>query len=260
MQYIVLDLEFNQAFPFKTEKKVKPVPECPFEIIQIGAVKLDEHFAQTATFNQMICPRIYPKLHPFVEKITGLTEADLENQGTFAEAYEAFLAFIGKEDTILCTWGPDDIKSLFRNILYYNLDADALSTRYINIQPYASSYLKQDAGHAIGLKNAATQLGLPIELTFHNALHDAIYTAKIFHIVHPESVVPDVFPLGSLLTQKPKRMRIDKRALYHHFTALLNRELTENEKKLIKLSYALGRNQTYDVLPPKKKKRTESKS
>ena len=42
MNYIVLDLEFNQAFPFKSGKKVEPNPECPFEIIQIGAVKLNE--------------------------------------------------------------------------------------------------------------------------------------------------------------------------------------------------------------------------
>ena len=39
MHYIVLDLEFNQSFPFKTGKKTEPVAECPFEIIQIGAVK-----------------------------------------------------------------------------------------------------------------------------------------------------------------------------------------------------------------------------
>ena len=44
MNYIVLDLEFNQAFPFKSGKKVEPNPECPFEIIQIGAVKLNERF------------------------------------------------------------------------------------------------------------------------------------------------------------------------------------------------------------------------
>ena len=258
MQYIVLDLEFNQSFPFKTGKKTEPVPECPFEIIQIGAVKLDAKFHQTGEFNQMIHPSIYPRLHPFVEKITGITASDLESQGTFSEAYEAFLSFIGTEDSIICTWGPDDIKSLFRNILYYNLNMDALTDRYINIQPYASTYLGQEAGHAIGLKNAVDALELEIDLPFHNALHDAIYTARIFRIVHPNPLVPEVFHPLSLLAKKPKRMRTDKKALYQHFMSLLNRELTENEKKLIKLSYALGRNQTYDILPPKKKKHTNS--
>ena len=44
MNYIVLDLEFNQAFPFKSGKKVEPNPECPFEIIQIGAVNRANFF------------------------------------------------------------------------------------------------------------------------------------------------------------------------------------------------------------------------
>ena len=44
MNYIVLDLEFNQPYNFKTGKRSPLVAECPFEIIQIGAVKLDENF------------------------------------------------------------------------------------------------------------------------------------------------------------------------------------------------------------------------
>ena len=74
MHYIVLDLEFNQSFPFKTGKKTEPVAECPFEIIQIGAVKLNENFDILEEFNYMIRPQIYPRLHPFVEKITGIRE------------------------------------------------------------------------------------------------------------------------------------------------------------------------------------------
>ena len=44
MKYIVLDLEWNQSARGKSfEKK-----EIPFEIIQIGAVKLDEKERRTA--------------------------------------------------------------------------------------------------------------------------------------------------------------------------------------------------------------------
>ena len=87
MNYIVLDLEFNQAFPFKSGKKVEPNPECPFEIIQIGAVKLNERFEQLDSFNCMISPQIYPRLHPFVEKITGIRPKMLTGQPHFPEAY-----------------------------------------------------------------------------------------------------------------------------------------------------------------------------
>lgn len=261
MHYIVLDLEFNQSFPFKTGKKTEPVAECPFEIIQIGAVKLNENFDILEEFNYMIRPQIYPRLHPFVEKITGIREDDLKGQPSFPEVYEAFLRFIGKEDAILCTWGPDDIKSLFRNILYYNLDADALTDQYLNIQPFASTYLHQEAGKAIGLKNAVTELGIEIQEAFHNALNDAVYTAKIFRIVHPETITPDIFQPLTMLAKKPKRLRTDKKALFQHFMTQLNRELTESEKKLIKAAYTLGRNHAYDMAPaPKKHKESKTES
>ena len=95
MNYIVLDLEFNQSFPFKNGRKVEPNPECPFEIIQIGAVKLNDKFEQVDTFDAMIRPQIYPRLHPFVEKITGIHAEMLADKPDFRSAYEGFLKFIG---------------------------------------------------------------------------------------------------------------------------------------------------------------------
>ncbi len=64
MNYIVLDLEFNQPYNFKTGKRSPLVAECPFEIIQIGAVKLDENFNITGKFDALIKPRIYKRIHP----------------------------------------------------------------------------------------------------------------------------------------------------------------------------------------------------
>lgn len=251
--YIVLDLEFNQAFPFKNGKKAEPVPECPFEIIQIGAVKLDEAFEPKDTFDIMISPKIYPRLHPFVEKITGITQERLKNQPSFPEAYQAFLKFIGDGPSILCSWGEDDIKSLFRNIFYYDLGIDKLTDSYLNVQSFASSYLNLEAGRAIGLKNAVSELGLPENAAFHNALHDAAYTAEIFKIVHPAQIVPKTFQPLTMLAKKPRRAKTDTRALLACAEEKLERELTEDEKKLVKLAYTLGRNRTFDVVPSAEK-------
>lgn len=253
MHYIVMDLEFNQAFPFKTGKKAEPVPECPFEIIQIGAVKLNEAFEKLDTFNIMVSPKLYPRLHPFVEKITGITQENLKNQPSFPEAYQAFLQFIGNEPSILCSWGEDDIKSLFRNIFYYDLDMDTLTDSYLNIQSYASAYLNHEAGRAIGLKNAVAELGLPETAPFHNALHDAVYTAEIFRIVHPEQIIPKIFEPLTMLAKKPRSARTDLHALFSCIEEKLERKLTEDEKKLAKTAYALGRNHAFDSLPPAKK-------
>ncbi|MBR3993166.1 MAG: exonuclease domain-containing protein [Anaerotignum sp.] len=254
MNYIVLDLEFNQSFPFKSGKKVEPNPECPFEIIQIGAVKLNERFEQLDTFDAMIRPQIYPRLHPFVEKITGIRAEMLADKPSFKEAYEGFLKFIGNEPAILCTWGGDDVKSLFRNILFHDLDADALTNQFLNVQPFAAQHLNHEAGKAIGLKNAVEALGIPEAETFHNALNDAVYTAKIFAITHPAEIKAETFNPLTMLAKKPKKLRTNIKSLLMYVEERLERELTEDEKSLVKMAYMLGRNHTFDATPPIRKK------
>ena len=222
MYYIVLDLEFNQPFHFKTGFQTTLHPDCPFEIIQIGAVKLDEKFAM------LDCP-------------------------TFPQAYASFVNFIGTEDTVLCTWGSDDIKSLFKNILFYHLDTTKICNRFINVQKFASSYLKYEAGKAIGLKNAVTELHIKVEEPFHNALYDALYTAKVFQIVHQKENKPEICHISELL-RKNKTTRLYVKGLVEYFEKILNRELTLEEKMLVKKAYKFGRTYTFDI--PKNNKKS----
>ncbi len=104
MSYIVLDLEFNQAFDFETGEKIKPDPRCRFEIIQIGAVKLDNKLNTVGNFNELICPSIYPQVHPYVEKITGITLDDLKKTDDFPTVFKKFYEFIQNngEGNIFC--------------------------------------------------------------------------------------------------------------------------------------------------------------
>lgn len=257
MYYIVLDLEFNQSFPFKSGKKADPNPECPFEIIQIGAVKLNEAFERVDTFDALIRPQIYPRLHPFVEKITGIHPEMLIDKPAFSEVYTAFLQFIGKDPAILCTWGGDDVKSLFRNILYHNLDTAALTNQFLNVQPFAAQYLNHEAGKTIGLKNAVEALGIPQNEAFHNALYDAIYTADIFRITHPEKMQAETFNPLSMLAKKPKKLRTNMKSLLIYVEEHMERTLTEEEKALVKMAYMLGRSHTFDATPAARKKTKE---
>ena len=56
MEYVVFDLEFNQGFD-KTLNKTVSNERCPFEIIQIGAIKLDSHFKKFVSTkkNTVLC-------------------------------------------------------------------------------------------------------------------------------------------------------------------------------------------------------------
>ncbi|WP_326907666.1 hypothetical protein [Sedimentibacter sp. MB31-C6] len=56
--YIVFDLEFNQNFCDESVKKINRYM-FPFEIIQIGAIKLDSNLNVVDSFSRYIRPGIY---------------------------------------------------------------------------------------------------------------------------------------------------------------------------------------------------------
>ena len=247
MNYIVFDLEFNQSFDFKSGSSAKSNPECPFEIIQIGAVKLDTDFNYIGEFNYYIKPVIYKRIHPFVEKITGINQKMLNEGMPFETVYDAFCEFVNPQTDILCSWGGDDIKSLYRNIRFHKLPTSAMPDRYMNIQSYATHYLKYEPGRAIGLKNAVELLEIEIGDEFHNALNDAAYTAEVFKIVKPEIMIAEKFKPSDIKMPKIKNKGINTKSMYKYFTKSLERELTTEEKAIIKTAYKFGRNNTYDV-------------
>ena len=72
MNYIVLDMEWNQGYPgagvfIGDSRKI-----LAGEIIQIGAVKLDENFKLLDTYSKLIKPVFYRKMHFKVEQLTGI--------------------------------------------------------------------------------------------------------------------------------------------------------------------------------------------
>ena len=77
MKYIVFDLEWNQGYPSKEESD----KSLPFEIIEIGAVKLDENFTIIDSFHRIIKPIVYPELFKYTEELIPLTEKD-HSKGT----------------------------------------------------------------------------------------------------------------------------------------------------------------------------------
>ena len=136
MNYIIFDLEFNQYFSFSENNTNITKINCPFEIIQIGAIKLDENLNTISTFDLLVKPNIYKALHPFVQELTGIKIESLETSKNFKEIYKDFAQFVASNRTILVVWGMTDIKELFRNISFHGLDSSLVPKEYINLQKY----------------------------------------------------------------------------------------------------------------------------
>lgn len=254
MSYIVFDLEFNQAYQCKKEKITITNEECPFEIIQIGALKLNENFETIQTFNRLIKPHIYTTLNPFIENLTGITMDDLNTSKPFKDIYEEFIDFIQGDKSILCVWGLADIKELLRNIKYHNLDISIIPMKYINLQQYASKFLKCPKGTHIGLNKAVNLLNIPLDSKFHNAFADAHYTTEIFKRIYSNKIQVKTYNPISQRAQNTlikEKKNIDYYSLIKQFEKMFNREMSEDEKKIIKLSYIMGRTNQFQVESPK---------
>ena len=81
MQYIVLDMEWNQPWPGShTAKKPLPSP-MRGEIVQIGAVRLLENRTVADEFQILIQPKYFKKMNRKVSSLTGIKDAVLRESG-----------------------------------------------------------------------------------------------------------------------------------------------------------------------------------
>lgn len=118
MNYIVFDLEWNQS----PNGKEDSVEHLPFEIIEIGAVKLNGNFEETGTFHKLIRPKVYKKMHFKISEVTHMDMAELRQAGEpFDVVMNRFLAWCGEEEFRFCTWGSMDLTELQRNMAYHKL-------------------------------------------------------------------------------------------------------------------------------------------
>ena len=178
MDYIVLDLEWNQPMSYNSSAYKSVGGKLLFEMIQIGAIRLNERLEITDSFNQLIQPTHYIRLHPRIRRITGISQEDLCDAPQFAEAAENFRQWCGS-DCVLVTWGCDDISVLQQNLDFFGF-SDPLPAMYDLQRLYGE--LVKDTKNRAGLKSAMEHFDIQPEEEhpFHNALNDAYYTALVF--------------------------------------------------------------------------------
>ena len=177
MNYIVLDMEWNQPWPGSpSAKKVLPV-QIRGEIIQIGAVRVTEDQQVADEFQVLIKPKYYRRLNRRVSKLTGIKEAQLRENGVgMVEAMTRFRKWCG-EDVIFLTWGFDDITILRENLRLYGLEENWVE-RWYNAQMIFNAQTDGSSAQK-ALKTAMELFGIEATRPAHDALGDAYHTALI---------------------------------------------------------------------------------
>ena len=103
MNGIVFDLEWNQSPGGKKYSNSR----LPFEIIEIGAVRLNEKGENTGCFQRLIKPQVYNWIHDSIHEVIHMNYRDLKDGVPFSQAVEEFLVWCGSEFSFL----PGEIRT-----------------------------------------------------------------------------------------------------------------------------------------------------
>ena len=184
MNYIVLDLEWNQSPAGKSGE----IPGFPFEIIEIGAIRMDERRRMLGHFYEVVRPKVYKKLHHHTRQVVHLKQEDLEQARSFPEVAADFIAWCG-EDPLFCTWGPADLLELQRNFSWHKLKSPfSYPLFYYDIQKiYAIAFEERHDRRA--LEYAVDSLDLSRKVPFHSALSDAWYTSLVMKYLTNDQIL-----------------------------------------------------------------------
>lgn len=176
MQYVVLDLEWNQAMGSKSSVYNRLPIRLRGEIIQIGAVKLNDDMTPGEEFQADVKPVYFRKMHFKVKKLTGIDSERLKDACGFVEAMTAFRSWCGDGCTFL-TWGYDDKNILEQNIIIHDLDWDWIAG-WKNIQFIYNAQTDGDRSQK-ALHTAMEHFGIEQTRVAHDALGDAYNTALV---------------------------------------------------------------------------------
>lgn len=175
MNYIIVDLEATCW-----QKGTSPQR---MEIIEIGAVKLNEDFEIIDEFDSFVKPVVEPELSEFCIELTSIQQTDVDTAPTFLEIYPEFLKWIGADEYYLCSWGAYDPKQFMidceRNVIPY----PEKFSNHINIK---KEFCTWQEIRPCGMKRALQILDIPLEGSHHRGIDDARNIAKIAKVIFPK--------------------------------------------------------------------------
>ena len=170
---IILDLEFNPVKVPEIREKMRS------EIIEIGAVKLDDSLKEISSFDEYIKPA-YNTVEDKISHLTGITNEQLEPCGDFDTVMHRFMDWIGGEPYSLYSWSLTDMNVMLDEIDYKFPEDECYDMFFVHWTDLQKIYQRQMGFYkSMGLTNALGSLNIYFDGTEHGALADARNTAEI---------------------------------------------------------------------------------
>lgn len=183
MKYIVIDLEMNSLAKEYKEERVL----CSREIIEIGAVALDEQYQEIGSFKTLVKPQYNDVIKPYYERLTGISTEMVATAPVFEDALRMFCLWCHSMDEAIqiYQWSETDMEQVICEMnlkkIVFEKKNQMLISDWLDFQKEFGE--KLNLSNAVSLKNAVMYAGIEFEGTEHDALDDARNTATLLKIV-----------------------------------------------------------------------------
>ncbi len=183
MKHIIIDLEMNPLDRNFTKEKAI----CGREIMQIGAVLLDDQYQEIGYFNTLVKPQYNERIEKKFEKLTGIKTDMLQDAPVFKDAIEQFFSWCHSinDDIRIYQWSESDCTQITKELTLKNICLGSDNTELLlGFQDFQKEFgNKLGLSKAVSLKDAVMYAGVDFSGKEHDALDDAKNTAALLRII-----------------------------------------------------------------------------
>ena len=188
-RYICITLEMCKL----TSKERKKAKGLACEVIQIGAVMLDENLNYLKEFSSFVKP-VYGQLTEEISQLTKISNETLQHADTFTTVFYKLFSWAGNEDITTFCWSDAAYKQLWDEIYIKAKEHDEYRTflrTFVDLQMIFKHNLKADK--SVSMDVALKFCHLKVKGERHSAIFDAFNTARIFYKMHRTSLLEDTW-------------------------------------------------------------------
>lgn len=202
MKYIFVDFEMHPiARKYKEERKV-----CSSEIIEFGAVMLDEDFSEISSFKKYVKPSYVNSIYAKISDLTGITYSMLVGAESFNNVLAEFVEWCYSfgEDIIVYAWSDSDLLQLNREMKLKDTIIDekckSILNNWVDFQKEYCEIIEEK--NPISLEKALSSIGEYFIGKVHDALYDARNTATLFGATRDrEEFLKQIKPIEDMVNQ-----------------------------------------------------------
>lgn len=171
VSFVVADVEATCWSPESTYRRDQ------MEIIEIGAVMLDERLQVVSEFSSFVRPMAHPKLSEFCTSLTSIQQSQVDAAEPFSQVYWRFVDWIGTQEASFCSWGYYDVAQFRTDCERAGVPfPNWIEESHINLKLRFASWRNV---RRCGMAKALDHLGMEIEGTHHRGIDDARNIARI---------------------------------------------------------------------------------